>query len=217
MNILLADPQDITRAGLLWLCAQMGDTIEGECITVTDKPSLVQNLKQNPESLVVLDYTLFDINDVDELSIICQCYPESQWLIFSDDLSIDFIKQAAAISHRISILFKDSPMSEIRQCLTTIISGNRYVCQRVMELLLAPRTAEQSPGTADLTPTEREILHDIALGMTTREIAEKRYSSFHTVNTHRKNIFRKINVNNVHEATRYALRAGLIDSAEYYI
>ena len=217
MNILLADPQDITRAGLLWLCAQMGDTIEGECITVTDKPSLVQNLKQNPESLVVLDYTLFDINDVDELSIICQCYPESQWLIFSDDLSIDFIKQAAAISHRISILFKDLPMSEIRQCLTTILSGNRYVCQRVMELLLAPRTAEQSPGTADLTPTEREILHDIALGMTTREIAEKRYSSFHTVNTHRKNIFRKINVNNVHEATRYALRAGLIDSAEYYI
>ena len=217
MNILLADPQDITRAGLLWLSAQMGDTIEGECITVTDKPSLVQNLKQNPESLVVLDYTLFDINDVDELSIICQCYPESQWLIFSDDLSIDFIKQAAAISHRISILFKDSPMSEIRQCLTTILSGNRYVCQRVMELLLAPRTAEQSPGNADLTPTEREILHDIALGMTTREIAEKRYSSFHTVNTHRKNIFRKINVNNVHEATRYALRAGLIDSAEYYI
>ena len=217
MNILLADPQDITRAGLLWLCAQMGDTIEGECITVTDKPSLVRNLKQNPESLVVLDYTLFDINDVDELSIICQCYPESQWLIFSDDLSIDFIKQAAAISHRISILFKDSPMSEIRQCLTTIISGNRYVCQRVMELLLAPRTAEQSSGTADLTPTEREILHDIALGMTTREIAEKRYSSFHTVKKKKKNIFRKINVNNVHEATRYALRAGLIDSAEYYI
>ncbi len=217
MNILLADPQDITRAGLLWLCAQMGDTIEGECITVTDKPSLVQNLKQNPESLVVLDYTLFDINDVDELSIICQCYPESQWLIFSDDLSIDFIRQVVAQSQQVSILFKDSPMSEIRQCLTTILSGNRYVCQRVMELLLAPRTAEQSPGTADLTPTEREILHDIALGMTTREIAEKRYSSFHTVNTHRKNIFRKINVNNVHEATRYALRAGLIDSAEYYI
>jgi DNA-binding NarL/FixJ family response regulator len=219
MNILLADPQDITRAGLLWLCAQMGDTIEGECITVTDKPSLVQNLKQNPESLVVLDYTLFDINDVDELSIICQCYPESRWLLFSDDLSIDFIRQVVAQSQQVSILFKDSPMSEIRQCLTTILSGSRYVCQRVVELLLAPRTSLSSllSPLSSLTSTEREILHDIALGMTTREIAEKRYSSFHTVNTHRKNIFRKINVNNVHEATRYALRAGLIDSAEYYI
>ena len=55
------------------------------------------------------------------------------------------------------------------------------------------------------------------LGMTTKEIAEKRFSSFHTVNTHRKNIFRKLNVNNVHEATKYALRAGLVDTAEYYI
>ena len=53
--------------------------------------------------------------------------------------------------------------------------------------------------------------------MTTKEIAVKRFSSFHTVNTHRKNIFRKLGVNNVHEATKYALRAGLVDSAEYYI
>ena len=69
----------------------------------------------------------------------------------------------------------------------------------------------------NLTKTETEILKEIALGMTTKEIAEKRFSSFHTVNTHRKNIFRKLGVNNVHEATKYALRAGLVDSAEYYI
>ena len=68
-----------------------------------------------------------------------------------------------------------------------------------------------------LTRTEREILVDIAQGLTTREIAEKRFSSFHTVNTHRKNIFRKLGVNTVHEATKYALRAGLVDSSDYYI
>lgn len=82
-------------------------------------------------------------------------------------------------------------------------------------MLLTPTETPQEENR--LTPTETEILRDIALGLTTREIAEKRYSSFHTVNTHRKNIFRKIGVNNVHEATRYALRAGLVDSAEYYI
>ena len=83
------------------------------------------------------------------------------------------------------------------------------------EMLLTPTQTTQEENR--LTPTETEILRDIALGLTTREIAEKRYSSFHTVNTHRKNIFRKLGVNNVHEATKYALRAGLIDSAEYYI
>ena len=68
-----------------------------------------------------------------------------------------------------------------------------------------------------LTKTEMEVLRDIALGLTTKEIAEKRFSSFHTINTHRKNIFRKLNVNNIHEATKYALRAGMVDAAEYYI
>ena len=84
----------------------------------------------------------------------------------------------------------------------------------VKSTLLVPEVKEEK---VKLTQTETEILKDIALGMTTKEIADKRFSSFHTVNTHRKNIFRKLGVNNVHEATKYALRAGLVDSAEYYI
>ena len=68
-----------------------------------------------------------------------------------------------------------------------------------------------------LTATETDILREIARGKTTKEIAIERCSSFHTVNTHRKNIFRKLDVNTAYEATRYALRAGLIDAADYYI
>ena len=86
-----------------------------------------------------------------------------------------------------------------------------------MELLIEEQSTDSHPETVNLTKTEQEVLKDIALGMTTKEIAAKRFSSFHTVNTHRKNIFRKLGVNNVHEATKYALRAGLVDAAEYYI
>ena len=109
-------------------------------------------------------------------------------------------------------------MGEISECIRSAIRGQRFICQRTAEQLIAPANP-QSLGEMDtpLTKTETEILKDIALGMTTREIAEKRFSSFHTVNTHRKNIFRKLSVNNAHEATKYALRAGLVDSAEYYI
>ena len=84
------------------------------------------------------------------------------------------------------------------------------------ELLFAPQQHVEQ-DLVSLTKTETEILKDIALGLTTKDIAEKRFSSFHTINTHRKNIFRKLSVNNVHEATRYALRAGIVDEAEYYI
>ena len=68
-----------------------------------------------------------------------------------------------------------------------------------------------------LTQSEREILRLIALGKSAKEIASERFSSIHTITTHRKNIFRKLEVNSIYEATRYALRAGIIDAAEYYI
>lgn len=98
----------------------------------------------------------------------------------------------------------------------TILRGQQAVCLPANDGG-TPYSAAGSRRKVNLTKTETEILKDIALGMTTKEIAEKRFSSFHTVNTHRKNIFRKLGVNNVHEATKYALRAGLVDSAEYYI
>ena len=180
-----------------------------------DKAELMLALKDNDDTVVVLDYTSFDINDADELLILQQRFSHTRWLLFSEDLSADFVRVLIASSMQFSILLKESPMSEIKEAMKFCIHGNRYICQRMTEVLMAP--SHDVEEKINLTKTETEILKDIALGMTTKEIAEKRFSSFHTVNTHRKNIFRKLNVNNVHEATKYALRACLVDTAEYYI
>lgn len=207
----LADPQDITRAGMMYVCGQM----EGaESSPVADKVELVECLKRHDDAVVVLDFTLFDINDADELLVLSERFPKVRWVLFSVDLTTDLVRRVAVCA-QFSVLLKESPLSEIRECLSYAVGGHRYICQRMTEQLLAP--AQPSKEECRLTPTETNILKDIALGLTTREIAEKRFSSFHTVNTHRKNIFRKLGVNTVHEATKYALRAGLIDSAEYYI
>ena len=212
MRILLADKQDITRAGLTYIVQQ----IEGvECKYTEDKAELMLALRKDDDAVVILDYTLFDINDADELLILNQRFPHVRWLLFSEDLSPDFVRVLIASSMQFSILMKECPLQEIREAINYAIHGNRFICQRMTEVLLAP--SHDREEKINLTKTETEILKDIALGMTTKEIAEKRFSSFHTVNTHRKNIFRKLGVNNVHEATKYALRAGLVDSAEYYI
>lgn len=212
MKILLADRQDITRAGLIYIL----QGIEGvEWKYTEDKAELILALKEDDDTVVVVDYTSFDINDADELLIMQQRFTKTRWLLFSEDLSADFVRVLIASSMAFSILLKESPLSEIKEALKYCIHGSRYICQRMTEVLLAP--SHDVEEKVNLTKTETEILKDIALGMTTKEIAEKRFSSFHTVNTHRKNIFRKLNVNNVHEATKYALRAGLVDTAEYYI
>lgn len=212
MKILLADKQDITRAGLTFVIEKM----EGfETKYVEDKTELMLALRETEDTVVILDYTLFDINDAAELLILNQRFPYTRWLLFSEDLSADFVRVLIASSSMFSVLLKESPLMEIKEAIRFCVDSKRFVCQRMMEVLLTP--PQEAEEKVNLTKTETEILKDIALGMTTKEIAEKRFSSFHTVNTHRKNIFRKLGVNNVHEATKYALRAGLVDSAEYYI
>ena len=213
MEIYLADRQGITRAGLMYLIDRM-DGCDYKC--VEDKGDLLQVLARDVQSVVVIDYTMFDFNDMDELLIVSQRFPMVHWVLFSEDLSTDFARQMVVGSNAFSIVMKESPLAEIREALHYAAAGRRFICQRMAEMLLAPQAATPDDNVK-LTKTEMEILKCIALGMTTKEIAEKRFSSFHTINTHRKNIFRKLGVNNAHEATKYALRAGLVDSAEYYI
>lgn len=214
--IIIADRQDITRIGL----THVADSVDGsvECRYAEDKATLIELLKAAPDSVVYIDYTLFDIGDASELQIIAQRYSLSLWVLFSDELSYDFISQTVGVNRQFGIVLKDSSAHEIRESVVYALDHRRYICQRIAEMLINPPAhEEQSSEIASLTKTETEILKLIALGMTTKEIAEHRFSSFHTVNTHRKNIFRKLGVNNAHEATKIALRAGLVDSAEYYI
>ncbi|MDO4992091.1 MAG: response regulator transcription factor, partial [Prevotellaceae bacterium] len=215
--VILADRQDITRAGFQYVLTDMFPGIELHYSE--DKASLIERLKQSDfrpsnEAIVVLDYTQFDFINDSELSIVAARFPHSRWILFSEELSVDLVRRVIGAGAQFSVLLKESPMNEIRECIKYAVNDHRYICQRMTELLFAPQQhVEQELVT--LTKTETEILRDIALGLTTKEIAEKRFSSFHTVNTHRKNIFRKLSVNNVHEATRYALRAGIVDEAEY--
>lgn len=211
-NIIIADKQDITCAGLMFVC---GELKLRSLVKVEDKAGLIEKLSEAENAVVIMDYTLFDVNDVDDLLILAQRFDATRWILFSEDLSQDFVKRLIVSSSHFSVVLKESPVGEIKAAITSAVDGRRFVCQRMAELLIMPESRAEE--RIRLTPTETDILKDIALGLTTKEIAEKRFSSFHTVNTHRKNIFRKLGVNNVHEATKYALRAGLVDSAEYYI
>ncbi len=212
-NIIIADNQDITRAGMAYVLSKR-DNISNQ--VARNKTELILLLNDCPEAVVILDYTLFDIFSESDLLNIGQRFPLAHLILWSEELSVDFIRNLVNASNRISVLMKDAKMSEIEQCLDYVLQGQRFLCQHATNMILAP-TSSVDKESAVLTKTETEILKEIALGITTREIAEKRFSSFHTVNTHRKNIFRKLGVNNVHEAIRYAMRSGLVDAAEYYI
>lgn len=215
-NIILCDNQDISKAGWMYLLGKMPDNYAIE--EAYEKKMLIEMLVSKPESLIVLDYTLFDFASVGELHILQQRFERADWIIFSDELSDEFLRSLLFNTHSFSVLLKDSSIDEIGSALKEAVKGNRYICNHVSNLLLdTTKYYQQQNSRQILTATETEILKEMALGKTTKEIAVKRHVSIHTIMTHRKNIFRKIEVNNVHEATKYAMRAGIVDLAEYYI
>jgi len=213
-QILLADKQDITRAGLLYLLNHIKAI--GSINEADSKKELLKNLVEKPESVVILDYTIFDFSGAEELLIMSTRFKDTHWIIFSDELSDEFIRSLVMNCYSFSVLFKDCSKEEIISSIELAIKNERYICNRASNQLLGRRVLTDSPDK-NLTTTEKEILHLLALGKSTKEIASERFSSIHTITTHRKNIFRKLEVNTVYEATKYALRAGVIDSAEYYI
>ena len=213
-TLVIADNQDITKAGILYLTDKMREV--GLVTEAADKKELLRLLVRYPDAVVLLDYTLFDLNSADELIILQERFKRISWILFSEELSEDFIRRIIFSSETFSIVLKDSFLEEIRTAIFSAFRSQRFICNRINNLL-SDRKAGQQKEHPVLTSTEMEILKSIALGKTTKEIAAERFSSIHTITTHRKNIFRKLEVNNLHEATRYALRAGIIDSAEYYI
>lgn len=214
-TILLADNQDITRTGIFYLCQKMPDIARIE--EVTNRKDLLSALTVCPEAVVILDYTLFDLISTDDLLILQSRFKKARWILFSEELSEDFIRRLIFSSEAFSIVMKDASLDEIQTSLHCALRGERFICYRITNLLFNRKRELEPKERLTLTITEREILKSIALGKSTKEIAAERFSSIHTITTHRKNIFRKLEVNNVHEATKYALRAGIIDAAEYYI
>ena len=215
-KILIADNQDISKAGWYYLLQNQAD-IE-EVLEVNDKNALIALLIESPDSLVILDYTLFDFEGVNDLVILQMRFERTDWIIFSDELSDDFLRTLLYNTHSFSVLMKDSAKDELIRAFKDAIKGIRYICNYVSNILINGNKSLQNLNPKQiLTQTEQEILKDMALGKTTKEIAVRRFVSIHTIMTHRKNIFRKIEVNNVHEATKYAMRAGIVDMAEYYI
>ncbi len=165
---------------------------------------------------VILDYTLFDFPNTESLVIMSEAHKNSSWLLLSDELTADFLRYVLYETHNIGIAYKDASIDILRESLRYTLRGERYIAQHATEVLLQ-KAATQEKQSDDLTQTEREVLKAIALGKTTKEIAAERFSSIHTINSHRKNIFRKLGVNCAHDAMKYAFRSGLVDESEFYI
>lgn len=169
------------------------------------------------KGIIVTDHDLMDFNSPQSLKIVTNQFPDFQFLLLTNSLNTQDLLELNRLGFK-NILYKTADRDEITEAFEAIRKGKKYYSEAILDTLLDQQSGNTFPDeNRTLTNSEKEIVKLIAEGLTTKEIANRKHLSFHTVNTHRKNIFRKLNVSNASELIMLAIKSGWIDNIEYYI
>jgi len=187
------------------------------CEVVSTPKELYKVLEKEACQLLITDTVLFDYENPDDLQKIKVKFPQMAILILTNSLGKPDFTELTKIGIR-NIIYKTADLDEILAAIDSAIKGRKYYSGEILEMILEMGESKPVPEEpTHLTSSEIEIVRLIASGLTTKEIAIRKNISFHTVNTHRKNIFRKMGVSNTSELIIHAIKAGWIDNIEYYI
>ncbi|WP_420576854.1 response regulator transcription factor [Ekhidna sp.] len=207
-TVLLADFQYLTRQGMASLIKAMPGF---DLVKVVDSSNqLTETVEGTQPKLVVIDISDKDRELIPKLKQLKE-NTSSSFLVISNSQTKESIQQLLSMGIK-GILTKNCSEEEIINGLRAVSQGNRFFCNNILDLVVEGPDKEENCDPTNLTPREYEVLELITRGKTTAQIAEELHLSIHTINSHRKNILRKLNMNSPAELIVYALESGIVKS-----
>lgn len=158
--------------------------------------------------ILLLDINLIDTNSIELIKPLKKKYPNLQIIMLSVHNELPVINSTLA-EGALGYIQKNASVSEILQGITTVYSGERFLCSQTRSVL-EKKSADGLRQVPRLTRREKEILAEAAKGLTTNQMAEKLFISPHTVESHRKNLIEKFQTSNLSSAIKLAIEYGLI-------
>jgi DNA-binding NarL/FixJ family response regulator len=184
---------------------------------VANKSELLRNLNHENTFLLIVDYALFDFESYADLTQIKKKFSKVQILVLTNSISKAELLELNAAGIK-NIIYKTIDEEELFEAINATLKKKKYYSAELLDMLFEINEKKNSiEETVQLTNTETEIVRLVAEGLTTKDIAARKNISFHTVITHRKNIFKKLGVSSASELIMYAIKAGWIDNIEYFI
>jgi len=214
-NIIIADSQFLIVEALKSLLSHDGSySLAGVADTQND---LYKLLEAAQSGLLITDISNIDYDGFEDLRNIRVKYPQIVILILTDVISKAEFAALTKLGIK-NIIYKSADKGELFNAIESTLKGKKYYSDEILDLLLDLNENKYIvEDQKELTPSEMEIVKLVADGLTTKEIAARRNISYHTVNTHRRNIFRKVEVSNASELIMHAIKSGWINNIEYYI
>jgi len=212
IRVLLADDHTLVRAGLRKLLESMpGIEVVGEA---SDGLELLELAEKLQPQVVLMDIAMPGLNGLEATGRIARAWPDIRVLILSMHQNAEYVRQA--LRHgAVAYLLKDSAPMELELALKAVLNGETYLSPAVSKGVVTDyvhrlRTEEQPADV--LTPRQREVLQLIAEGQSTKEIARRLDLSVKTVETHRTQLMKQLDIHEVAGLVRYAMRSGLVSS-----
>lgn len=203
-KIIIVDDHPVVRQGVAMLINQ-----EPEMQACCEAGDIAQAMKSNqecPHDMAIVDLSLFGISGMELIRQFRIKYPEMAILVMSmhdETIYAERVLKAGAQGY----LMKHEGTDTVLQAIRQILKGEHYISDRMrsrmIKQMLQGDQEEASPIRC-LTASEFEVLHLIGMGLENAEIAEKLARSIKTIESHRANIRKKLNLNSGNELTYYA-------------
>ncbi|MFD1292248.1 response regulator [Lutibacter holmesii] len=224
ISIVLVDDHAIVRDGIKYLLEEDEKlTIIGEGSNGIEAIELVNKLQPD---LLIIDVRMPEMSGIEALKIINNKTIQTKSIVLSMHDSEEYILEAID-AKAMGYLLKDASKAEVLKAIHTVYQGEKYFSGDISNIIVnnllkksSPQTPttkpasipseENSVNTYNLTKKEIEILQLVLLGKTNKEISEELNKSKRTIETHRFNLMKKMEVKNLIELSSKAKEQGFI-------
>jgi len=202
-KVLIVDDHPMVAEGIQSILESYDDVaVVGTAFNGRD---VMDRLETLDPDVILMDLNMPEIGGLTATEMVLERRPGTRVVILTMHDSPEYI--SSALSHgAMGYLLKDVPTDEIKLAIDTVMQGQRYLCTGAQGSI-APKEGE--PREA-LTEREQTILLQLAAGKSNKEVAVALEISVRTVETHRKNIKRKLGISSTAGLTRYALEHGVL-------
>lgn len=213
IKVFIADDHTLFRQGVRRL---LEDSEVAQVVgEAADGAEAVDKIKQLSPDVVLMDISMPNLNGIEATRQLLKDDPERRVLILTmhdNEKYIGQILRAGAAGY----LLKDTPSSDFLSAIQAVHRGDSYlspsVSRKILDGLFQDRNARGGRSGVDaLTPREREVLTLLAEGKSNRDIAELLFISPKTVDVHRTNIMKKLDIHSIVQLVKYAIQQGLVE------
>lgn len=202
-RVLIVDDHPMVTEGIQAILESYDDiTVVG---TLGNGQEAVDRANELAPDVILLDLNMPGLSGLNATEMILEERPQTRILILSMHDSPEYISTALSHGARGYIL-KDVPTDEIKTAIETVMAGGEYLCTGAKGSL-KPKISD---GREALTSREQTILLELAQGQSNKDVAKTLNISVRTVETHRKNIKRKLGISSTAGLTRYAMEHGVL-------